>query len=239
MLVLLLLPRLLWAEWLLEQSGDGHWISSRAADFPHQLVVASHQNDVQFLLILATDQRTPASQLPAEIRVDMDPWLSTQLTPLQQRPYGMAFRIELRPEARQKMVQRMIEGLQMQLSLGSEKQPKQTLTFSIIGFTDAYTDLQISNELGRLDPDWLIEQGKDRGLACYYSAILTVQALNGRRRGLSARQMVEQLPRTGLASVDDRRADIVSGAYRMPPARLPRHLTTLKYKLFKSCMRDQ
>ena len=130
----------------------------------------------------------------------------------------------------------MIAGLKLQVSFGSSAGVKLGLEFSVIGFTAAYTDLLISNDIGRLDPDWLIEQGKDRELACYYSAILTIQALQARRLGQPAKQIVDSLPRTGLSSVDDRRADIVSQAYRLRYAQIPRNPMADKYKLFKRCM---
>lgn len=234
-LIMLILPRLVWSEWALVQSADGHWISSKDRA-QHQLVVARQGDDSQFLLILTTADRRPAETMAISLRIDQDPWLQTQLVPLQQRAHGLAFRIELSQDEKQNTIRRMIAGLKLQLSFGSTTSVKQGLDFSVIGFTAAYTDLLISNDLGRLDPDWLVEQGRDRELACYYSSIFTVQALQARRRGQSAKQIVDSLPRTGLASVDDRRADIVSRAYRLPYAQLPRHPMAEKYKLFKRCM---
>lgn len=233
-LILLLLPRLVWGEWALVQSGDGHWISNKASE-QYQLVVAEQGADIQFLLILATGERTPSVPIAVTIRVDRDQWLQTQIIPLQQRSHGMAFRIDLSEDEKQNTIRRMIAGLKLQLSIGKAAS-KQILDFSLIGFTAAYTDLLITNDIGRLDPDWLVERGKDRELACYYSSILTVQALRARRRGQSAKQTVDSLPHTGLASVDDKRSDIVSSVYQLPLAQLPRHPMAEKYKLFKRCM---
>jgi len=233
--ILLLLPRLVSGEWALGQSGDGHWISDKSSDKPYQLVVAEQGSDIQFLLILASSERKSSEPIAVTVRVDRDEWIQTQIIPLQQRSHGMAFRIDLSEDVKQNTIRRMIAGLNMQLGIGSAAN-KQILDFSLIGFTAAYTDLLIANEIGRLGTDWLIAQGKDRELACYQRSRLTVQVMQARRRGQSSTQLIETLARTGLASVDDQIDDIVSRVYRLPYAQLPRHAMAEKYNLYKRCM---
>jgi len=233
--IMLLLPRLVSAEWVLEQTGDGHGVSSKTAQ-QHRLVVAGRPDNIQFLLILAIKGQVTAEPQPIVFRVDTDAGLNTQIEPLQLRPHGMVYRIVLSEEQKDNIIHRMIAGLTLQIKLGKTAVAKQRLDFSLIGFTAAFSDLMIVNDVGRLDPDWLHEQGRDRELACYYSSVLTVKALQARRRGRSFRQAIDTLPITGLALIDDRRADIVTQVYKLPVGQVPHFPMMEKYNMFKRCM---
>lgn len=235
-ITLLLLPAMASAEWTLRQSADGHWISTSTAA-GHQLIVAHNQaEETHFLLVLEIAKPAPPVPTQISLAVDRGPVVQTRLTLLEQRPANRLFRIQLSDEEKKAFITRMIAGLTLRLWFGERTAIRDTLQFSLLGFTAAFNDLLIADRIGRLDPAWLIEQHRERELGCYYTANLFVAAMQERIRGRSAAQAISSLPRSGQESVDTMIPRIVSQVYAVPRAKLPIEPRGDKFAIFQECM---
>jgi len=224
-----------WAEWELQQSPDGHWIVTRNSE-QHQFIVGGQGEDMQFLLILMVPEQLAI--LPEEVIVSIDtgPRLTQQLTLLEQQPNGMLFRLEFAGADKSSFIRRMIAGVKLRLDFGEKAGGDENLHFSLLGFTVEYNELLIANETGRLDPNWMLRQKKERELICYYAANLSVQALQKRIEGRTSEDTLKSLAPTGLAPVDDSMPSIVNWAYQLPTAELPVEPRAEKYGFFRRCM---
>lgn len=234
--LLLLFPLSAVAEWKLEQSADGHWIVTRNED-GHQFIVGGTGASMQFLLILSVPE--PDATFPDKVTVSIDrgPRRETPLTLLDRNPEGVIFRIEIPEDLNTDMIRRMIAGVRMRLAFSDEESGRtRDVDFSLLGFTVVYNDLLIANEVGRLDPNWLIQQNRERELICYYVANLSVQALQNRIKGMGEAQNLSALPRTGMGPVDENLPEIVKWVHQLSRAEMPTEPRAEKYGLYKRCM---
>lgn len=234
----MLMPEFAWAKWQLEQTKDGNWISKKT-DSGHQLIVSTDKDKTQFLLILEVPHNAPAVPLEALLRIDDNDTIKTQLKLLQQQPYAIAFRFMVAKHEEPIFVQGMISGLELEVIFGKLKGDLHSLIFSLVGYTDAYTDLQIANDVGRLDLQWLNENGKFKKLNCYLKAKLFTLALRERMQGKSYRQVRVILPKVGIEEVDNDTDKILASAFKLPAKELPRHSSAKKYQVFRACMDDK
>ncbi len=224
-----------WAKWVLEQTDDGNWISMKT-DAGHQLIVSEYEGETLFTLILEVrQQKVPRIPLEAMLITDENESIHTHLKLLQKLPAAMAFRILLDEDEKQLFVDQMIAGLALEITFGKLRDVIHSLNFSLIGYTDAYTDLQIADEVGRLDLQWLAEQHKDKELNCYLEAKLFTLALRGRMEGKSSAQVKRELPE--VENIDLRK--VVAKAYKVPGKEFPRHSSAKKYSTFKRCMAEK
>ena len=223
------------AEWFLEQSEDGHWITTHDSQ-NNQFIVATKGTELQYLLILNVPEQM--GWVPDSIRIiiDRDEGVRTPLELIKQRPGKMAFRLGLSAEAKRSYLQQMVAGLKLKLHFSGKRNQTDSLRFSLLGFTDVYHDWLIANELGRLDPFWLHSHGKDRELNCYYSAQFSIKALEARRKGKTEKETLNSLARIGIVSVDELLPDIVAWAYALPENQLPNLPMSMKYHLFRDCI---
>lgn len=224
-----------WAKWVLEQTDDGNWISMKT-DAGHQLIVSQYEGETLFTVILEIrKQKVPRIPLEARLITDENESIHTHLKLLQKLPAAMAFRILLEEDEKQVFVTQMIAGLALEITFGKLKDVIHSLNFSLIGYTDAYTDLQIADEIGRLDLQWLAEEHKDKELNCYLKAKLFTLALRGRMEGKSSSQVKRELPE--VENIDLRK--VISMAYRVPSKEFPRHSSAKKYITYKRCMSEK
>ena len=140
-------------------------------------------------------------------------------------------RLELTGADRVKVINAMIGGLELRLGYGGGG-PR----FSLLGFTSAFNDLLIADALGRIDHEWLMEQGRERELLCYYVANVTVRAMLHRLEGVEFFQSVHALPATGMELLDSAGLQAVRQVYEMDAAKLPRDPRGDKYGLFRACL---
>jgi len=234
----MIMPEFVWAKWQLEQTQDGNWISMKTAA-GHQLIVSEDKQKTQFLLILEVPQNAPQVPLEAELRIDNSDTIKTQLKLLQKQPYAMAFRIMVASHEEPVFVAGMIDGLELEIIFGKEKDALHSLHFSLLGYTDAYTDLQIANDIERLDLQWLSENGKHKELNCYLKAKLFTLALRERMQGKSYKQVRVILPNVGIKEVDSDTDKILASTFKLPTKELPRHSSAKKYTIFNACMTDK
>lgn len=232
------MTELVWAKWQLEQTKDGNWISMKTAA-GHQLIVSENKEIAQFLLILQVPQNAPQVPLEAELRIDEEDSIKTQLKLLQKQPYAMAFRIMVASHEEPLFIKGMIAGLQLEIVFGKSKDALHSLHFPLIGYTDAYTDLQIANDVEQLDLQWLNDNGKQKELHCYLKAKLYTLALRERMQGKSSKQVRVILPTVGIEEVDSDTDKMLASAFSLPAKELPRHSSARKYTIFNACMTDK
>lgn len=237
-LFLLLLPAVAVADWALQQTADGHWISTKTSQ-DHQLIVVHNQDDItHILLVLSVRKSQPKVPSVVSVTIDRGPAVEAQLTLLEQRPGSRLFRLELSDKQKATLVTRMIAGIGLRLSFGAPA-PENELHFSLLGFTAALNDLFIADRVGRLDPVWLIENHRERELACYYTANVFVASMQERVRGRTAKQVLKEIPKTGMIAVDEKIPDIVAQVYSVPASQLPIDPRGDKFVIFEECMAGQ
>ncbi|HHJ15243.1 MAG TPA: hypothetical protein ENJ80_00940 [Gammaproteobacteria bacterium] len=235
-ITLLLLSAATHADWTLRQTEDGHWITTVTPE-GHQFIVTHNQSEeTSFLMVVQVDRQAPPLPLRVSLAVDHGPATEAVLALLERKPDSRLFRIELSDEEKKTFITRMIAGLDLRVWFGERATGKNTLKFSLTGFTAAFNDLLIADRVGRLDPAWLIERHRERELGCYYTANLFVAAMQERIRGRSEIQARESLPRSGQPEVDEMIPDIVSQVYAVPAAHLPIDPRGDKYAIFEECM---
>lgn len=233
MFVLLLLPALVNAEWELEQSKDGHWISCQNID-QHQLVVSENANEKQFLLILTLQEPVSSAPTSAIFSIDNNRGMEYPLHLLKQRPSGLALKLIFDETEQDKFISQLVAGLKLYVNFGEQ----QIIDFTLVGFTDVFSNLLIANDIGRLDPAWLQSRGKKKELACYEISELSVQTIQMRRHGRTQTEVLAILTDKTSDTVEDSLPDIISWAYSMPATELPKIPMTQKYSFFKRCMRE-
>ena len=234
--IVLLFPFISMADWTLKESDDGYWITSLTPEGHELVVVHNAENQTHFLLVLAVSR--PVPDVPAKIRLTIDrgPLIQTTLTLLEQRLSDRLFRIELESEQKSQLVSRMIAGLNLRIWFDERASASNWLEFSLMGFTAAFNDLLIAGRVGKLDPEWLIEQHREKELGCYYTANMFVTAMQERIKGYSAAQTRQRMARSGHRDVDDMIPIIVSQVYAVPASRLPIEPMGDKYAIFDECM---
>ena len=236
MFCVLLLPITVTADWNLRQTDDGHWINSSTPEGHELIVVQNEEKQTHFLLVLAVDQPVPEVPSLISLTIDRGPVIQTQLKLLEQRRKSRLFQIELDSEQKGLYIRRMIAGLKLHIWFGERSITRERLQFSLRGFTVAFNDLLIASRVGRLDPEWLMEQGREKELGCFYTANLFILAMRERVNNHSEEQTRESLPRTGYDAVDEMIPDIVSQVYAVPANQLPIEPRGDKYAIFDACM---
>lgn len=234
--VLVLLSSAAAADWSIEQSPDGHWITTRNEE-QHQFILGGPGDDMQFLLIIAAEEA--GTTFPEEVTYSVDRGVrrTVPITILDRNQGGTILRVHVDAANKADLIRRMIRGLKLRLAFSDPgSDASRTVEFSLNGFTVMYNELLIANEAGRLDPGWLIEQNRERELICYYIANLSVQALQNRIKGLAVQQNLAALPRTGMEPVDGSLPEIVTWVHGLERGDLPREPRAEKYGLFKRCM---
>ncbi len=237
--VLCFVPWMAMGEWRAHFTEDGHWISV-LSPAGHQFVVAEHEDEVQMLLVLAVsgDQIAGAPDKGA-VRIDEGEWAWAPLLLLRRSQEGMAFRFGFREEVEKDLIERMIRGLRLQVGLGAHLSGGESLSFSLIGFTNAWNDMLIANRIGTVDIGELVEQNRVRELVCYAMADWSVTALRARIRGSSREEALRALRPTGIDLVDELMPDTVRWAWEQPAdSQFMRHPAAHKYEFFERCMSD-
>jgi len=231
LIALFFLPVTVNADWALEQSDEGHWISTKNRA-QHQFVASHDQGTTNFLLILTVPESMTTVPSRVNLSIDQGPGIATRLTLLKKRPGNMAFRLELDDTQKDVLIAQLVSGLTLEADFGKQ----QSTRFSLMGYTAAFSDLLIANEIGWIDPFWLTTNGKQQELACYQMATLSVQAIKSRKRGKNSTDTLSTLSKYENLVIQNALTDIVSWAYKIPEGDLPRIPVSRKYGIFKRCM---
>jgi len=228
------------AGWKLISSNDGFWI--KTTNNQHQLLLAYHNNQAQFLLILKTDSPMPDRSLDIKLKIDKSPWSSSKLTPLEQRAEHIIFRIEVDDNIKNNIITRMIAGINWSISFDSaatlSAHKNKTISFSLHGFTVALNDLLIANQTGSLDSNWLLKHKKDRELYCLLTSNISIQAMEYRLQGLSYTKTLNLIPKTHYSIIDHNLGEIINQVYKLPIDKLPYVPRAEKYLMFSRCMQQ-
>jgi len=219
--------------WGLVPSGDAYWIKSRNLQ-QHELLVAYHKKQPQFLLILATNSQPPDKPMPVQIQIDAGPKESTQIVFLKKNKEKSIFRLKVPKEEKGTYIDRMIAGLKF--TIYSESKTFDAITFSLVGFTLNLNELMIANDIGQLDRQWLLKNNKTRELFCYLSGDITIQAIRQRHRGVPFSEAVQNISATGFLLLDHERENIIRRVYKMQRNKLMNKPEHFKYRNFKMCM---
>ena len=223
------------SDWKLISSNDGFWIKTNNHD-QHELLLTYEKNQPQFLLILKTDSPPPDKPIPVKIQIDKGPREDSKLILLENRPEQSIFRIEINNRKKNNYVARMISGLNWSIYFNSGLNKKRSISFSLKGFTVAFNDLLISNEIGSLDPAWLIQHRKDRELYCLLTTNISIQAMQYRIQGKSYAKTLALIPESNYSIIDHNLGEIIHQVYKLPSKNLPYEPRAEKYLMFSRCM---
>ncbi len=224
-------------DWEVISSNDGFWIRTTNHN-QHGLLVAYQNNQPHFLLILQTDSPPPNKAIPVKIQIDKGPRENSKLYLLEKRPEQSIFRIDVEDKHKNKYISRMIAGLNWSIHFESGLNKNKSISFSLKGFTVAFNDLLIGNDIGSLDPGWLIKHRKDHELYCLMTTNISVQAIQYRIKGKSYADTLHLIPQTQYSLIDNNLADIISQVYKLPFKRLPYEPRAEKYLMFSRCMKQ-
>jgi len=225
------------AAWKLTSSLDGFWIKSTSKN-QHELLLAYHNKQPQFLLILKTDSPSPDKAIPIKIQIDKGPRERSKLSLLEKRSEQSIFRIEINDEQKNNMIPRMIAGLNWKIYFNSEKNADHIISFSLKGFTAAFNDLLVADKIGSLDTNWLINHKKDRELYCLLTTNISIQAMQYRAEGRSYADTLHLIPQTHYSIVDNHLAEIITQVYDIPLTSLPCEPRAEKYLMFSRCIQQ-
>jgi len=218
-------------------SVDGYWIKTSSKE-NHQLIVIRNQNITHFMLILATDSPPPDFPIPIKIGIDNIPTESSYLKFLERRPEQSIFTIELSEESGNIQVSRMISGLTMSIIFTDQVKGNRRISFSLLGFTAALNDLLIADDIGSLDPGWMLKNHKDRELFCYLASNVSIEAMHYRILGYTYSRTLHSIKNTGYPIIDNNLADIISQTYNIPRKQLPTEPKAEKYMIFRRCIKQ-
>lgn len=225
--------------WKLVLSNDALWIKTVNAD-KHELLVAYHDDSAHFLLILKTDSPPSDATLPVSIRIDRGQKQSGRLTFLEKRPEQSIARIEVNDAEKHTYLSQMIAGLTMTIYFDFQASGSKTISkkisFSLKGFTVALNDLLIANDIGSLDPAWLLKHKKDRELYCLLTTDISIHAIQYRLDGESYKNVLHLIPQTGYSLIDHNIGKLVEQVYKVPEEKLPYVPRAEKYLMFNHCM---
>lgn len=230
-------------EWAFVSSKDAFWIKTVNID-KHELLVAYHEDKPQFLLILKTESKEPNKPVPVSIKIDSGPKKPGHLVFLEKRPEQIIFRIEIDEEEKDITIDQMVAGLVWSIYFDSESASKsstskaalQAIQFTLKGFTVALNDLMIGNDIGSLDPGWLMQHKKDRELYCLMTTEISIKAMQYRTKGETYNNTLHLIPKTNYSIIDHNLADIISQVYNLPLKDLPCVPRAEKYLMFSRCM---
>ncbi len=229
--------------WTLVSSKDAYWIKTVNAE-QHELLVAYYDDTPQFLLILKTDSPPPNKVLPISIRIDRGPKQPGQLQFLEKRDERSIMRIEVNDDDKNGYLSQMIAGLTLAIDFDFlsgkksrvNKNMAKTISFSLKGFTVALNDLLIANDIGSLDPAWIMKHDKDRELYCLMTTNISIEAMQYRLKGESYNNVLHLIEKTGYSIIDHNLGEIIEQVYRIPEKNLPYVPRAEKYLMFSNCM---
>ncbi len=229
--------------WTLVSSKDAYWIKTVNAE-QHELLVAYHDDTPQFLLILKTDSPPPDKVLPISIRIDRGPKQPGRLRFLEKRAEQSILRIEVNDDDKNGYLTQMIAGLTMAIDFDflsgqksrMDKNIAKTVSFSLKGFTVALNDLLIANDIGSLDPAWLMKHDKDRELYCLITTNISIEAMQYRLKGENYNNVLHLINKTGYSIIDHNLGEIIEQVYSIPEKSLPYVPRAEKYLMFSNCM---
>ncbi len=230
-------------DWDLISLEDGHRIAANNADLS-QLSLSKQDESFSFVLTLAKDtpQAVPEEiistrkTLPVIIRIDSRHKWVGRLVPSSQSMETAHFEIKLDTEQKGEIVKAMIGGLSMGVDIKKAHNQVYSLTFSLMGFTVTLNDLFIANEIGILDPSWLLENHKDNKLFCYFATEITIKAMYDHKSGLSFAESLRAMPETEYPPIDSQKAGIISQIFSVSQDKLPIEPSAEKYLIFKRCI---
>lgn len=133
------------ADWELQQTRDGNWITTSAGG-GNQLIVGDAPESIHFLLALSINSEEPPLLEQAFLTIDRFDPEPVQLRLLEKRPESRLFRIDLTGGHNDRLVRRMIAGLVLRFGYASEDNIQNFVQFSLLGFTAAWKDLRAVNQ---------------------------------------------------------------------------------------------
>ncbi len=225
--------------WNLVSSKDDYWIKT-VNENKHELLVAYHDNQAQFLLILKTDSPPPDKSLSVSIAIDRGQKQAGRLHFLEKRPERSIVRIEIDDAEKNTYISQMIAGLTLSIyfdfSSEENKNISRKISFSLKGFTVALNDLLIANDIGSLNPGWLLRHNKDRELYCLLTTNISIQAMQYRLQGESYNNVLHLIPETGYSIIDHNLGEIIEQVYKIPKKNISYVPRAEKYLMFSNCM---
>jgi len=229
--------------WSLVSSNDAFWLKIVNSS-QHELLVAYHEDSPQFLLILKTDSSLPDKTLPVSIRIDRGPKQSGKLRLLEGRPEQSILRLEIDDVEKNNYLSQMINGLTLSIyfdfasnkNTGAEAVETKSTSFTLKGFTVAFNELLIANEIGSLDPAWLMRHNKDRELYCLMTTNISIEAMQYRLKNKSYKDVLHLIKKTGYTIIDHNLSEIIGQVYKIPSQDLPYVPRAEKYLIFSNCM---
>lgn len=224
------------ADWKLIPSNDGYWIKTTNNE-NHQLLLAYKDNKPHFLLILNTDSPEPDKPIPIKIKIDKGAWIQSKLKPLEKQSEQIIFRFEVDSNSEYGLISRMIAGIQWSINFNSGPNKNNAINFSLLGFTVAFNDLLIANEIGSLEQAWLIEHRKDRELYCLLTTNISILAIEHRLQGKSYAKTLTSIPKTQYSIIDEHFGEIINQVYQLPYKNLPYVPRAEKHLMFSRCMK--
>ena len=186
-----------------------------------------------------SDSPPPDKPIPIWLKIDRGQQQPSQLYFLKKNPEQSIFKIDIGSDLKQNYIARMIAGLKWSIIFNQNSRANRTISFSLIGFTVAFNDLLIANDIGTLDPNRLKANKKNRELFCYITSNITVQALDHRLRGDTSKEALNSISKTDYSSLNRHLPDIITQVYNIPKKQLPSEPGAEKYIIFNRCMKSQ
>lgn len=235
LIVLLLLQSLpARAEWQIKIKNDHYWLNS-ISENNQQFNVKLDNNIPSFIIKINSEKHPLFNTATAEITIDKNRFGSVRLIPSSTKGTGVSYMLEVKNK-QQEFIDFMRHGVNLNIEIGQPKNLKQKFSISLRGFTYAWNELLIINELGELDPDKLINQERYQEALCIFAADYSTQITQLRQQGLSYQDTLSQIKQTGYKIIDEQIPDIVEQVYNLPLSKLPLGARGDKYGIFKRCM---
>ncbi|MDH5444030.1 MAG: hypothetical protein OEY52_00650 [Gammaproteobacteria bacterium] len=233
LIILLLLPSLAGASWVLQQSDDGHWIYGQNPD-QHQLVITQQNKKKQIILILSLGYNYQLVPQTAQFTIDDASANIYLLKVIKKRPDSVALQLVLTDLEQDQLINQLVHGLQLQIQFDQQIRAD----FSLNGFTNTFSDFLIANDIGRLEPLWLQMQGYRKELTCYEIARAMITAMQMRQKGKNQAQVETELSELMSEEASAAIPDIIDQSFSVSSDKLPRIPSTRKYAFFKHCMQQ-
>jgi len=224
--------------WKIVPSSDTYWLKTINQE-KHELLIAYNDDAPHFLLIVTTDSPPPDKPIPIWLKIDRGQRQESQLYFLKQHTEQSIFRIEINKNLKNDYIARMIAGLKWSIFFDQNAPQNRAITFSLTGFTVAFNNLLIANDIGTLDPNQLKISKKNNELFCYITSNLTVEALGHRLKGDTLNETLRNTKKTGYSGIDMHLPDIINQVYNIPENKLTSAPGAEKYIIFKRCMKKQ
>ena len=224
--------------WIVVPSNDAYWLKTINSE-KHELLIAYNNTTPHFLLIISTDSPPPEQSIPIWLKIDRGQKHESQLHFLKQNTEQSIFRIEINNNIKNDYIARMIAGLKWSIFFDREAAENRAISFSLIGFTVAFNNLLIANDIGSLDPVRLKADNKNDELFCYITSNITVQALQHRLNSNSYIETLHSISKNDHSSMAQHLPGIITQVYNIPDDQLPSEPGAEKYIIFKRCMKSQ